>query len=340
MSGTCTLGVLSDIHYASTAEQARGHDYEARGVPNPLQRGLLHFYRHFIWLREPLTRSYLLDTFLAQARGLDYLITNGDYSCDSGFVGVSDDAAFQSVRECLSKLRAVFGDRLFATQGDHELGKVSFLGGRGGMRLESWHRAVNELNLPPFWQLRVGRYVCLGLVSSLVALPVFTADTLAAERPGWEELRQRHLKEICTAFDALKSQDRVLLFCHDPTALSFLANEPVIKARMPQIEQTIIGHLHSNLVLWKSRWLAGMPQITFLGHTAKKLSAALQQAREWRPFRVRLCPALAGVELLKDGGFLTIELDPEAVAPARFTFHPVSRKRPTPDRVELPSGLT
>jgi hypothetical protein len=33
---------------------------------------------------------------------------------------------------------------------------------------------------------------------------------------------------------------------------------------------------------------------------------------------------LAGIELLKDGGYCTIELDPEARHPARFRFHPSS----------------
>ncbi|HVV71479.1 MAG TPA: hypothetical protein VHI52_08280, partial [Verrucomicrobiae bacterium] len=88
---------------------------------------------------------------------------------------------------------------------------------------------------------------------------------------------------------------------------------------------TIIGHLHSNLVLWKSRWLAGMPKINFLGHTTRRLSAALRKARDWRPFKVRLCPALAGIELLHDGGYLTVELDAEAKRPAEFRFHRLPR---------------
>ena len=46
------------------------------------------------------------------------------------------------------------------------------------------------------------------------------------------------------------------------------------------------------------------------------------------PFRVRLRPSLAGIELLKDGGVLTAELDPEAQQPARFHFH---RLRADPD---------
>jgi hypothetical protein len=116
-----------------------------------------------------------------------------------------------------------------------------------------------------------------------------------------------------------------LLFCHDPTALPFLWRDETVRPKLSQVEQTIIGHLHSNLIFWKSRWLAGMPTIPFLGHTTKRLSTALREARYWRPFNVRLCPSLAGVELLKDGGFYTAELDSDARQPARFQLHRIAR---------------
>jgi hypothetical protein len=325
MARTITLSILSDIHYASTAEQARGHDYENVGIPNPLLRLGVRFYRRFIWLNKPFQKNYLLDRFMEQGGDPDYVIANGDYSCDSSFVGVSDDAACQSARECLGKLRAKFGDRLRVNFGDHELGKVSLFGGRGGMRLASWRQARNSLGLEPFWQVKIGGYVLMGVVSSLVALPVFETDTLPEEWPEWERLRAAHLAEIREAFSALQSDQRILLFCHDPTALPFLWEEAAIRARLPQIHQTIIGHLHSNLILWKSKWLAGMPRITFLGNTAKRLSTALRRGKHWKPFKVRLCPSLAGIELLKDGGYLTAELDPDSAQPIRFHRHHLPR---------------
>jgi len=335
MAGICTLAILSDIHYASAAEQARGPDYEIAGIPNPLLRTFVALYRHFFWLRAPLSQNYLLESFLEKGARFEYVVANGDYSCNSAFVGISDDAAAQSVQECLGKLRRVFGGRLFATFGDHELGKVSFFGGRGGMRLASWHRARQELGLEPVWKLRLGKYVLIGVVSSLIALPVFEPDTLPQERPEWHRLRAEHLHQIREVFDRIAPEERVLLFCHDPSALPFLRHEPTIGARLPQIERTIIGHLHSKLIFWKSRWLAGMPKINFLGHTAKRLSAALHQARDWRPFKVCLCPSLAGIELLKDGGYLTAALDPEARIPLKIEFHPLPRSRvnsPVPHR--------
>jgi len=42
---------------------------------------------------------------------------------------------------------------------------------------------------------------------------------------------------------------------------------------------------------------------------------------------VRLCPALSGIELLNDGGYCTVEIDPTAKLPARFKFHPLPRGR-------------
>ena len=333
-----TLGILSDVHYAAAAEQARGRDYELRAIPNPFVRVLARFYRHYIWMRDPLRQNHLLDQFLAGAGSFDYVIANGDYTCNTAFLGVSDDAACESVRECLGKLRQRFGARLRVNFGDHELGKTPMFGGRGGMRLASWRRAQAELGMQPFWQVEMGRYVLLGVVSTLVALPVFAADMLPAERPEWEQLRAEHLEAIRAAFGALRPGQRVLLFCHDPTALPFLWREEAVRARLPQVELTVIGHLHSNLVLWKSRLLAGMPRIRFLGHAVQRFSTALNEARHWRPFHVRLCPALAGVELLKDGGYCTIKLDPEGSAPARFALHrlPWSRADATPPGVSAP----
>jgi hypothetical protein len=91
------------------------------------------------------------------------------------------------------------------------------------------------------------------------------------------------------------------------------------------VEQTIIGHLHSKLILWKSRLLSGLPPIHFLGHAAERYSAALRQAHLWKPFRVRLCPALSGIQLLNDGGYYVLDLDPAGKAPAQFTFHSLPR---------------
>ena len=325
MPRTATLLVLSDVHYASAAEQARGQYLELEDISHPLLRLLLQSYHRFVWMHRPLSQNYLLESCLGQAGPATMAVLNGDLACDTSSVGVSDDATLSSARECLAPLQERFGPNLRVTWGDHELGKINLSGVRGGMRLDSFHRVRNELKLPPFWRMEMGRYVLLGVASSLVALPVFIADTLPEERDEWEELRRQHLEEIRAAFKALKSAQRLLLFCHDPSALPFVLREPAVSARLPQLEQTFIGHLHSNLYLWQSRILAGMPVIPFLGHPVRRMSAALNEARHWKPFRIRLCPALAGIELLKDGGFYRVELDPEARRPARFQFQPLPR---------------
>ena len=319
-----TILIVSDIHYAGAAEQTR-RDFEWRSIARPWLRLLAKQYYRHIWMRDPFAHNGQLDRFLSHPESPDCVIANGDFSCDSAFVGVSDDAAFASAQECLVKLRDKFGAHFHATIGDHELGKVWLFGERGGMRLASWARAVDGLGLNPFWRVTRGNCVLLGVTSSLIALPVYQRDTLPDERAGWEKLRTVHLAEIHQAFADLKPEQRVLLFCHDPTALPFLWEDELIRSRLPQVEQTTIGHLHTNLVFWKSRRLAGMPSVSFLGNGIHRMTTALHHARHWRPFNVRLCPSLAGIELSKDGGYYSAKIDWEARQPAQFQFHPLLR---------------
>jgi hypothetical protein len=315
------LLVLSDVHYAGPGEQAR-QGYELRVIKNPLHRGLVWAWRHGVWLKDPLAHNHLLDRFCASAGTADLVVANGDYSCDSAFVGVSDDAASASARHVLARLRAQFPGRLAAVMGDHELGKMSLAGGVGGPRLASWERARGELGLEPFWQVSLGPWTCMGVTSTLLALPVYEAETLPAERARWRALRDEHLGQIRQALAALEPGRRWLLFCHDPTALPFLAEEPLVQQRLAQLETTVIGHLHTGLIFWLSRRLAGMPEIHGLGQALRRMSRALRKARCWRPFKVRLCPSLTGCELLKDGGFLEAEL-PADGGPVRWRKHPL-----------------
>jgi hypothetical protein len=322
MSRQKTVLVVSDIHHAGDAEMQRGW-HETRIIANPVLRLAVRLYRHFIWRRDPFSQNHLLDDFLRVAGDPDLVVANGDYSCDTAFVGVCDDATFQSAQECLGKLRRRFPANLQPTIGDHELGKESLFGGHGGLRLSSWHRALEGLGLPPFWRIEIGDYTLLGVTSSLIALPVYQPETLIEERKQWLELRASHLAEIREAFASLKPRQRVLLFCHDPTALPFLWREEEVRLKLGQVEHTIIGHLHSNLFFWKSRVLAGMPAIGFLGNSIRRMSTALKDARYWKPFNVKLCPALAGIELLNDGGYCEFLIDEKASHPARFYFHPL-----------------
>lgn len=326
MSRRFRLAILSDVHYAGPREQAEGDDYEHRIIKNPLLRFAIRQYRHHIWLRYPLRQNGQLDRFLATVPEVDYAINNGDYSCNTSAFGLCDDAAMESAQECVGKLRTKFGDRLRLNFGDHELGKLRLMGTRGGLRLKSWERSVAELGVSPFWKLELGNFVLFNCASTLVALPVFAADMLPEERATWERMRAEHLAEIRAAFASVRPGQRILFFCHDPTALPFLGRDEIIRAKLGQIDRTIIGHLHSNFYLRLSRLLSGIPAISFCGQSVQRMSSALREARAWKPFRVLLCPSLAGIELLKDGGFYTVDLEETATAPAQFHFHPLPRQ--------------
>jgi len=322
MSNTARLAIISDIHYAGPAEAARRGTI-FRPITNPLRRWLVKQHRRWIWLHDPFGHNHLFERFLAEVDSPDLVVANGDYSCDSAYVGVMDDAAFQSASLCLGKLRTRFGPNLRVTIGDHEIGKKMLAAREGGLRLASLRRSQQHLGLDPFWQMELGRYVLIGVTSTLVGLPVFESETLPDELPEWRQLRAEHLERIRSAFDALRPEQRVLLFCHDPTALPFLAQHEAVRPRLAQIANAVIGHLHSSSLLKQSFRLAGIPPIHFLGHTPRRITLALREARWWKCFNVVLCPSPAGIQLLKDGGYLTVELDLDAARPPRFECHPL-----------------
>ena len=153
MGETVSILVVSDIHYASAMEKER-KDFECAVISQPFVRSLVRFYRHFIWLRDPFAHNDLLRTVLNPPSEPDWVVANGDYSCDSAFIGVSDPAAQKSASECLGLLRQRFAPRFLATFGDHELGKISLAGNRGGLRVASFHAARHALGLAPFWTQR------------------------------------------------------------------------------------------------------------------------------------------------------------------------------------------
>ena len=322
MSNTVRLAIVSDIHYAGPAEAAR-RETMYRPIRNPVWRWFVRQYRGRLWLHDPFAHNHLFENFLTEVDGPDMVIANGDYSCDTAYVGLTDDAAFDSASRCMGKLRSRFGARLRATIGDHEIGKKMLAADEGGLRLASFRRAEQELRLEPFWHLEVGRYLMLGITSTLVALPVYEKESLPEEVKAWRQLRAEHLDRIATAFSALRPEQRVLMFCHDPTALPFLARHETVQPRLGQIANTVIGHLHSPVVLKQSLRLAGIPPIHFLGHTPRRLSSALRQAAQWKAFNPVLCPSPTGIQLFKDGGYLMTDVDLDATRAPRFTFHPL-----------------
>ena len=309
--------VCSDIHYASDLEKAR-INYEVHAGGNRLQKTLVRMYRYYFWLRDPFAHNDLLRHVLNPPVEPDWVVANGDYSCDSAFIGVSDPAALHSARECLGKLRERFPGKVLGVLGDHELGKMSLCGGRGGLRLKSLELAQTQLGLEPLWTRRFGMYVFLAVTSSLVAMPVYERETLQEEKAIWWELRRQHLHGIEAVFNALHATDRVILFCHDPTALPYLWELEPVRRKAAQLEKTIIGHLHSPIMLRQSRLLSGMPKVTFCGQAIRRMSSALSRGKDWKHFNVLLCPSLAGLQLTRCGGYYLAEIGPEAKTPVRF----------------------
>lgn len=317
------LLVLSDVHWAGPAEQARaGH--ESRVVGNPVLRLVARLWRRWVWLAVPHGHNHRLAAIIERAGTADWVLANGDFTLDTGFVGVSDDAAFESSRECLRRLREAYADRLLTTIGDHDLGKMSLFGGAGGVRQRSLERCEQELGLKRFWVREGGEgVVFIGIASTLAAWPMFAPETPVAEHGWWREEHEKHRAEIAAAFGRVRADQRIVLCCHDPSALAYLHELPQVRQKLPQLAATVIGHLHSPFILGMARKLAGIPRIAWMGATARRYTTALSRARCWREFRVQLCPSPPGLQLLKDGGWLSAELGSDP-AMDRFTRHRLS----------------
>src|SRR5262249_11526683 len=145
-----------------------------------------------------------------------------------------DEAAFESAGQCLGKLRRAFGGRFLATIGDHEIGKKMLAADEGGLRLGSYHRACRELGLPALWKHEVGNYLLVGITSTLAAFPIYEAEALLEERADWRRARAAHMEELGRLLASVTPSQRLLLFCHDPSALPFLWQEDFVRAKTPQ----------------------------------------------------------------------------------------------------------
>ncbi len=147
-----------------------------------------------------------------------------------------------------------------------------------------------------------------------IILPNILKEILDEEREEWETIRKEYLQEIQAHLNLVTPDDKVILFCHDPTALPHLAELPVVNHLLDRkrIALTIVGHLHTEIILKASRLLSGMPHLTFLGNSASRMSSALRKAKVWKKFNMVLCPSLAGCQWAKDGGWLELELSDNA----------------------------
>lgn len=305
------LLVVSDLHRAGAREQAR-RGFDDR-VPAPgIARFLARSFRRYVWLADPMAHNHRLGQILGRERDVTRVVANGDFSLDTAFVGVSDDAALESASEALGELRAIHGGAVRGVIGDHDLGKKSLVGGMGGPRWRSLERCESELGLPRLWHEDFPGWRWVGITSTLAAWPVFRAEGADGELARWDRAHREHLDAIDALFsEAASSGRRVILFCHDPTALPFLARMEGVRRALPDLGVTVIGHLHTPLVLRLGGWLAGAPRVSWAGHTVRRYTSALREARCWRDFRVVLCPSPSGIQLLKDGGYLVAPWPPQ-----------------------------
>jgi hypothetical protein len=314
------LLVVSDLHLAGPRERMR-RAHEAKAIGNPLLRLVARAWRQGFWLKDPLAHNDKLDRIVALNPDPEVVVANGDYTVNSAFVGISDDASCESAGQCLDTLRSAYGSRLLACVGDHELGKHSLFGGQGGPRFESWRRVVSRLRIEPWWRRDFGKFAFIAVPSTLMALPAFEPELLAEERPLWHAERERVVREVAAAIAAVGPDRRIVLFCHDPTALPHLLAIPEVSAAMDRLEATVIGHLHSPFILATARRLAGIPHIRWAGSSVRRYTGALRQARAWRAFRIVFCPSPTGAEFFKDGGWLTAEFDADRGGPIQWTTH-------------------
>jgi hypothetical protein len=309
------IAVISDFHVMGPQEKACAEaSYHAIGAdPHPVRRRWrsgLHRVRRRFWNAHPEWREAAFLKALEQVRDYkpDWVIANGDYGGDHGGVGVSDDATFESAAGVIQAIRRRFRSSCRFVFGDHDLGKYSTLLRGGGIRLRSLELGEERLGIPSFWHEVDEDVHLIGINSSLFTLDQFLPEALVHEIPEWEKRRDRHYAEVSEAFLHLPSRARVLLFCHDPSALHALAQLPAVRNRLGQIERTVIGHLHSPGLLKLARLLPRKPGAWKPRYPVARIIAhGLEGVQSWAQFKPVVCPSTFGTGHHIRGGLLFIE---------------------------------
>ncbi|MCS6771644.1 MAG: metallophosphoesterase [Kiritimatiellae bacterium] len=313
------LAVLSDIHLVGPAELALAEDGygRIRRHPDPIERfwrqGLYHVRRrfwngHLRWRHTAFLRA--MDE--VAARQPDWVIVNGDYGGDLGGVGLSHRATLDSARLVVEQLRHRFPGKCRFVFGDHDIGKYSTTLREGGIRLASLEAGERDLRIPSFWHDKApGGFHLIGINSSLLTLDFFLPEALEEEVPEWHRRRAEHLREVAESFESLPREARVILFCHDPSALAVLAGLPVIQRRLTQIEMTVVGHLHSPTLLRVARYAARLSGLRPRYPVARIVAKGLEGARSWAQFKPVVCPSTFGTGHHVAGGLLWIEPNDE-----------------------------
>lgn len=316
--GWIHLNLLCDPHHPGALERLRGSDFEFRGLASAQARRWAWLWRHYVWKRDNFAHQHLLEHWASHVRPEEWVVLGGDYSCDSAFIGLEDPASRASARECLEVVTSTPARGYLAIAGDHEYGKPILDGSRGGIRWASFEVTHRELGIPMHFHARAGIYHLVGISSSLLTFTLHEKEARPEDSIRFREAGRNQADWLEALCQSLQPEDRILLFCHDPTALAYLGRFPWATKLIYHLEQTFCGHLHSEWFGRMARSLCWLPQVRCMGPSIHRISLSLRRARHWSPFRVRIAPALSGIELAQDGGFLRIRLDPTGQAPLRI----------------------
>lgn len=334
------IAVLSDIHLLGPRESERRRRIfrdlgEDRPLANRLWRRGLRRVRSRLWNRRAAERDAFFFRALDEISPFqpDWVVALGDYGGDTHGVGLSHDDAFESVSRALDLLKRSFPDRCLFVFGDHEVGKYSTELRRGGIRLASLVRGERELGLESLWHHSEGRIHLVGVNSTLLTLSLFLPEALPGEIPAWQERAAAYRGNLRELFAGLPDDARILLFCHDPSALGALADIPEVRARLDQVEKTVLGHLHSPSLLRPSRWLARLPAWTPRYPIARIIAQGVRSAGCWDLFRPIVCPATFGAGRLFSGGLLFLDVGPNHLVVRQRRFRGAGRCGASPHAV-------
>lgn len=310
------LAVISDIHVLGPGEHERDREVVAglgagRGWLRTGWRHLLHRARRRFWNWHPESRQDCFFKALEdiQAYHPDWVIANGDYGGDAGGVGLSDEATYESAAGVITLIREIFPERCHFIFGDHDIGKYSTAMQQGGIRLASLDLGEQRLGIRSFWHERVDDMDVIGVNSSLITLDHFLPEALTDEIPEWKRRKAEHERVVTEAFASLSADARVILCCHDPSALGVLVQNPVIEQRLPQLELTVLGHLHEPRLLYLAQNMPLLPNWKPKYPVARIISEGIRSAHVWARFNPIVCPSPFGTGHHLSGGVLFIEKD-------------------------------
>lgn len=308
------LAVISDIHVLGPGEHERDRELVSdigrqHGVFRGTWRRFLHGARSRFWNWKPEYRRACFLKALEDMQGFhpDWVIANGDYGGDAEGIGLSHEGTYESAAGVITLMREIFPDRCHFIFGDHDIGKYSTVMRQGGIRLASLDLGERQLGIRSFWHEHIDEFHLIGINSSLFTLEHFLPEALIEEIPEWRRRREAHEERVTEAFAALDPDARVILFCHDPSALGALIHNPVINEKKKQIELTVLGHLHEPRLLSLIQRLPRLPKWKPRYPVARIISEGIRSAQTWSLFNPIVCPSPFGTGHHVSGGLLYIQ---------------------------------